>query len=387
MKRLLLPLLLLLFVNATTAQYNWSGGGWFAPAKAIDFAMAPNGNLYAACHVDNNYKALLLRSTDNGNTWTDITDVSYPADEYPHSIACVGNNILLAGMSVSISTDGGTVFSPAHSGLPFSFEPADLLVMPNGEVFFSGSELNGPKYEPRLYKSTNGGTNWSAVPLNGIASTLEVPRDLIHVNGKLVMAVEAWAVGGGSIYTSSDGGQNWTVASINAPDPTQFYRAVTFARGPGNELYLVGDHLAPATLPLFVSTNDGQSWSPLSHNGLTDFFATGGFIKSNGPFLLGGQLSGASQFVYEVYRSNNTVGLSEPGIGSRPVLYPNPAGDRLMLKAQDLAGASVKLVNALGMALPLNYSADGVIDVSGIEAGVYLLQVEEKFQAPVIISH
>ncbi len=114
----------------------------------------------------------------------------------------------------------GTVYRSADGGLTFAKSDLAISMSPNGGTRTLGERLavdpdNGQNVfygsvSTGLYVSANGGLHWSAVSGNGApSSTANVIGVRFDANGSGPSIVYA-VVSGGSIYKSTNGGVNWT---------------------------------------------------------------------------------------------------------------------------------------------------------------------------------
>lgn len=176
----------------------------------------------------------IYRTTNEGDLWTScspgLTDTSFV------SIAECANGALLAGTRGGIyrSTDSGATWAPSHPS-PAPAEASLLFVAASGSVFTGTG--NG------LFLSTDHGATWSAV--TSIPSTVRVTCIHPFSTSELIAGTVAHG-----IYRSTDGGLQW---SQHSNGPGRHIR--TFHAG------ATGVLLAGTTEGLFRSTDQGQSWS------------------------------------------------------------------------------------------------------------------------------
>jgi ligand-binding sensor domain-containing protein len=153
------------------------------------------------------------------------------------------------GNGVYISTNNGTNWTPANSGI----ENSGVL-----DLAFSGQSLFAGTYDG-LFKSTNDGSNWTEVNI-GLLSDYVTN---IAVSGSKIYAGSVY-----SIYFSSDYGTSWinlnTITGTWALDISDTSLFASFNSGKG----------------VYRSTNDGVSWVPVN-NGLTNIVLTFCFNGSN----------------------------------------------------------------------------------------------------------
>ena len=119
---------------------------------------------------------------------------------------------------------------------------------------------------PAIFRTTNGGTNWTTVPTSGV--NLDV-FCVWAIDANTAYVADGGAAGGAggnaSVYKTTNGGTNWTIVASTG-GTAGFFNGVVFSKtspnfgiaqsdppsGPGNTYYLS------------VTTNGGANWNPLS---------------------------------------------------------------------------------------------------------------------------
>lgn len=129
----------------------------------------------------------------------------------------------------------------------------------NGNTVYAATGTGG------VYKTTNGGTSWSAVN-SGFPSGYDITNLTIDPNNHLTL----YAVNNGKIYRTTDGGSNWTLSSsgttvysYNGNSTSDLIKGVIV--DPTNS-----NHLFSATIAsgywggVFESTNGGTTWTQVA---------------------------------------------------------------------------------------------------------------------------
>jgi hypothetical protein len=141
----------------------------------------------------------IYKSSDDGNTWTEVT-TGLPATSTFFSMAGRGDT-LFAGADTSgvfVTKNGGTNWAQANAGLTDTH--ISQLVLFGSRLF--AVTLNG------VFVSEDSGTSWTADK-----STLE------RVNGYLVLDDQLLAgTDASGAYFSSDGGTSWSPIGSGLPD-------------------------------------------------------------------------------------------------------------------------------------------------------------------------
>jgi hypothetical protein len=159
-------------VNALAA----SGNAIFAGGWSDSIAPPPPGGGDGSLA---NYGAGIFLSTNNGTNWT-AANSGLPADAWVHSFAMSGNTIFAGitiletyntgtGGGIFSSADNGSNWNAADSGLPMDLLVSSLAV--SGNTIFAGTDSG-------VFLSTNNGTSWKAansgLPIGPWVSSLAV---------------------------------------------------------------------------------------------------------------------------------------------------------------------------------------------------------------------
>ncbi len=186
----------------------------------------------------NNY---FIKTTDGGASWTNVscgTNVWYYTDvvfwDSNNGVASAYMNS--ADQCVFITSDGGNTWTQATSGIQ-----ANLM----GICYADQNTLFGVSTNANVYKSTDGGHNWT------VASNL----------GALLFGVEFadanFGVVGGEekIFTTNDGGTTWTTFTTGYEN---FYACKAYSDGTA--------YVGGTDENIYGTTDFGATWS-MEHNG------------------------------------------------------------------------------------------------------------------------
>ncbi len=172
------------------------------------------------------------------------------------------------GGGVFKSTDGGTNWTAMNNGFTNTtdFYVWVLAINPQtpdtlyAGALYAGAEGNG------VFKSTDGGTHWTA--MNNGLTYLDLYVSALAINPQAPDTLYAGTSGTHGMFKSTNGGANWTTMNNGLPkDSDSFFPPVdAFAINPQ----------APDTLyagtwgeGVFKSTNGGANWTAMN-NGLTN---------------------------------------------------------------------------------------------------------------------
>jgi len=192
--------------------------------------------VFTGLKVDGSFIKGIVRSSNNGNSWSQTGLTTYDI----YSIAVSSNNVFAGTEDNGVyrSTDNGNSFSQVSNFGTYSGEVA-LLISGNyifaGMWYFAGGAV---------YLSTNNGTNWT------LASQFNSPVKCLAVNGSYLFAGTMT----GGVYLSTNNGTTFAQTALN----NQEVRC----------LAVNGSNVFAGTNPngVFVSANNGSTWSQTSLN-------------------------------------------------------------------------------------------------------------------------
>lgn len=258
-------------------------GPAFASGRISDFAVNPDNynEYYVAVSSGNVWK-----TTNNGVTFQPVFENygSYSMgcitmDPNNHHVVWLGtgeNNHQRAlgyGDGVYKTTDGGKTWK--NMGLKDSRQIGKILVDPrNSDVVYVAAEGSawGPGGERGLYKTTDGGKNWTKVleisKHTGVNDIVMDPRnpDILYAASEQRRRHVHTKIGGGpetAIYKSTDAGDNWR--KLENGLPKAHIGGIGLAISPVNPdvIYAImqGNEQDGG---FFRSTDRGESWNKMS---------------------------------------------------------------------------------------------------------------------------
>ena len=210
-----------LFASTYTGLYRFNAGNWERLQFPVDgaelftsFAGAEN-SLYvkAELHFEkNDWKKQswwIFRSTDNGDSWTDITPTNawhFIGDPPDVELAAAGKTVLVIGKSdgfVARSIDNGNTWTLVeNTGIPISNSGISQVVAINESTYFSSGNSG-------ILHSIDGGLSWDRFNI-GMDSRIDNLISIRNNNGKNPSGT-FYALILSDIYKSSDNGKSWRV--------------------------------------------------------------------------------------------------------------------------------------------------------------------------------
>ncbi len=244
--------------KTTNAGMNWFVTPWESYMPSMVTVDPTDADTVYACDAASAGGGI-FKSTDGGINWSRLLDTmdnfncgvlidpTHPTTLYVSASMFIN----FQNDSVLKSIDGGMNWSKADTGL---LSGANLLAIDplNPKTLYA--DAGG------LYKTTDSGSHWSAVPSTGLPGGASVGGGLV-IDPAHPSTFYTWIYGSG-VYQSTNGGSTWSdithnLASKNvtslAMDPTQ-----------AGTLYVGTDNASA-----FQTTTGGTTWSALN-SGLTN---------------------------------------------------------------------------------------------------------------------
>lgn len=193
---------------------------------------------------------LLLRSTDDGDSWAVISLTGVDGGFY-RPYETTSGVLFVIGNYLYRSTDQGASWGKVLNGFPGVFEAAQLFESPEGTIFYGGGEAI------TLYRSDDGGRIWSPV-----SSYPKYLTGLIALDrsGKMVITF-----GDRTFFAPHPDSEWW---QLPAPNGLRLGSVVVASDAPGSFLFAIGDELyrlQPPSAPVRVGASNGKVMTLCSH--------------------------------------------------------------------------------------------------------------------------
>jgi photosystem II stability/assembly factor-like uncharacterized protein len=234
------------------------GGDVFdAAVSTIDSDIA-----LAGIAPDGSFGGTLYRSSDGGNTWSDVSALDgtsvFDIEFTPDGMAYIGTQD-----SIRKSTDGGLTWVTLNLGIGLNDQVFDVTLDPsNSSVIWAGIADAFGSQPVNVMRSTDGGATWvdrtppRAQPISGRGIAVD-PGD-----SNTVIVVFGGDFEGGEVWVTTDGGDSWVDRSAGLPSNPM--HAVVYD---GNRLLVGGgQRFGSEFVGLYESTDLGMTWTPL-HDG------------------------------------------------------------------------------------------------------------------------
>lgn len=422
MKKLLLLLAFVPFSGLNAQTWISQATGFTDPSRGLDEIIALDANTVWAKAYDGSGGGLEVQeftmTTNGGTTWTPgVIDVGNPALGI-NNICPI--NSTTAWVSAVNPTDGtgSVVYKTSDGGA--SWEQQNSAGFTSGSSFVNfvhffdenvgfaaGDPANG---EFEIWRSTDGGANWTLVPAANIPPFLSGEYGYNGGNvvvgnvtwmptnkGRILKSVDqglTWTVSqapltdfGGTaqsgrlafsdasngcllktvgtvytFYTTSNGGTTWSAGSTF----TGSHRLLSYV--PGTTV-LVGTSQA-APVGSSYSINNGLAWTPIEADMQR---GTSSFVNGSTGWCAGFSTNATTD---GIFRFDGTLANPTFEADAAIEVYPNPANNFVTISSQ-LDSYDLNVTDLTGKVV-LQQSLSGIensVDVSSLSSGVYLFNI------------
>lgn len=355
----------------------------------IDFADCNNGMAAGG--------ATIAKTTNGGATWSEIIRSDFVAlNILINSCAYVPNNPSKAYFATSVGTiyksDNINATSPVIDPVfaNGNEQMLDIATVGNDSVWvcgYSGFSVPSANRSPKVFKSINGGLNWTTVSTFPAGTNsqqfrcIEFPsRNIGYVTGSR-----------DTIWKTTDGGATWNKLPLPTPGVTPQITYTDMFALDNNTVFLTGNGFPRKVI--FRTTDGGNTWQDISSNSLLilpvgNFNSVvfhdlnNGYVGSAGGFLVTNDGGASWRLDIPSATTNHTSMSFSPktvpggtafanrklfsvGIFANHIMeYGNPAN--LNVSSTETIGSSCDnaaqgtvTINAIGGIAPYTYNIDG----------------------------
>lgn len=291
----------------------------------------------------------IVKTTDGGASWEYVIDDQIGGFR---KVIEVENNIFVTDNQGGIqrSLDEGATWEELNTNTEKAINAIYFL---NAQFGLAGGSSG------TLLKTTDGGDNWEALPVEGNNSILS-----IHIESE----EKIWLIVAGlfdNIWSTEDGGATWT--TFSTPD-NAYWKHIEFVND--TTAYLVGGSSAFGRV--YKTTDGGESWE---QNHFTDTDVKDIHVEeseSSSRIWIAG-VGGNIEFLEETI--TNTF---SPIVVKSIPLSPNPTNDQIQLNLPDefAPEASVFLYNAQGELLQ-KMPLQSTYSLAHLKNGLYWLRISD----------
>jgi photosystem II stability/assembly factor-like uncharacterized protein len=421
--KLYLSIIVTVFTLTLKAQWTSEASGFSTNGFAIIDMSAVNSNVVWATGLDTNFSSpsnVFTKTLDGGTTWTAGT-ISGAGGYFSNGVFAHSKDTAWISLN-DLVNGGGFIYKTSDGGATWVAQPTATFATPAGYVddiyFFDKNngvcigDSNTGYWE--IYKTTNGGTNWSRILAANIPSN--TPGETGSVDSYCVNGNTIWfGTSAGRVYKSTNMGATWTVTStgltlvykvvfkdamnglaidgggslVKSTDGGATWSTLSYT---GN-LYGFDLCFVPGTTGTYYSTgagpngssyslNDGQTWiniDGLQHTALA-------FINSTTGWSGGVNASPTSGGVFKWTGAATGIKSNAFPDGVESDLYPNPFTSETTLKLNtkntDFSKLSVEVFDVLGKSVLKRNDFDSFgqmkIQKDNLKSGVYFYKVYDS---------
>jgi photosystem II stability/assembly factor-like uncharacterized protein len=372
------------FLHTTDSGTNWIFVDPFPsdtvecmsdPSVSMSWVGTTHGwNINSIGSLDSSRGAVIYKTTNSGANWSKIALSNEDGDcGIQLQFTDINNGLALlfnfnGGIATFLRTsDGGNTWNPFPGIGLFYFVDIN-----NGWAHHGSGQMG---FDPpfKIYKTTDGGSNWTEQFSDNTAGQFNAIRFSDLNNG--------WVVGAnGKVLKTTNGGTNWTFVTNSGVNPLKSCK--TFFPLDASNVWISSRQDDPHYTPYLVYTSDGGStWTsqttpfgdPVDPNDIFSIYFTN---SQNG--WITGDYGRIAKYTGATSVEDEVNGLSDYSLGQN---YPNPfnPSTRINYNVGEQGLVQLKVYNILGVEIATlvneqqnsgNYTVD--FDAAGFSSGVYI---------------
>jgi photosystem II stability/assembly factor-like uncharacterized protein len=349
----------------------------------------PNGNTVYALESNDSYVFTgtggngIWRSSDNGETWTDINNgiVAW----YYFSLLSAGDTLFAGSFGiVNMSTNNGDSWTDLNIGLDLNDNI--LSLSKHGDFLWAGVSNKGvyrcwlntgewitvnsglhlnptvndiiaigtdfyAATDAGVYKLTENAADWVLLD-NGLPNAIQI-NQLFFSNSVLLAGTS------GGLYKSVDLGESWSLISSGV---TSNLNVKSFAQMGG--LLFLGSQNG-----VYQSNNMGDNWFSINQGLSNQLFVTSMNAQNNYLFV------GASGNIFRNESFPLSTGQTDDFQNTALIVYPNPTIDRVAIVGNQSELKSITFFDLHGRHVKTIKGEENEIDVSDLPSGTYSILI------------
>jgi hypothetical protein len=238
--------------------------GWPASKSVV----LPDGSIVLAGSLHSE----VWRSTDQGNTWTQMTASASWSGRNSHAIVALpdGSIVLMGGYDGSsyfndvwCSVDQGATWTQVTASAEWTARSGHTSVaLPDGSIVLMGG-YDGSSRLNDVWRSTDQGATWTQMTASAEWTARSYHSSVVLPDGSIVlMGGYAPYSGKRDVWRSTDQGATWTLMTASAEWTARNYHASVAL--PDGSIVLTGGYTTAGSNDVWRSTDQGATWTQIT---------------------------------------------------------------------------------------------------------------------------
>ncbi len=359
------------FTKTTNGGDSWGPGTIDVGNSTLGIAMIHARSAtkaYIAAYKTNTGTQGIYVTTDGGSTWTRQTSADYQSSTSFTNVVyfwndndgfCMGDPVN-GEFELYTTTNGGSTWTAVNGdNIP---NPLSGEYGYTGQYDAVGNDIWFTTNKGRLYHSSDKGYTWtvSQTPVSDFGGqTVSAVFDFKDSNNGIIID------NSGNVYKTTDGGQNWTSVSITG---NVFTLGVDWIDGT-NTIFSAGGNPAGSS----YSTDGGMTWTTIDseqHIGVE-------FLNENVGFSGYFNTDATTQGIWK-WQPNTPTNVSTTDLSTDINIYPNPTKEKITVT--NVNNAYISIFDLSGrLLLSKSANSNNVIfNLSSLNTGTYILKIVNK---------
>ena len=296
--------------NGTTWTLMTDNAEWKRRMGHSSVAL-PDGSIVLMGGWSYGYDSDVWRSMDNGATWTLMTNNPGWGGRYDHSsVALPDGSIVLMGGSTSgdnkndvwRSTDKGATWTRMNASAGWSARyESSAVALPDGSIVLMGGR-EGSDEKNDVWRSTDNGVTWTQMTTGAEWSPRWDHSSVVLPDGSIMLTGGYSSGRKNDVWRSTDNGATWTQVTASAEwSPREGHSSVVL---PGGSIVVIGGFDGGSANDIWRSADNGTTWSLVYQGaGWRGRYGHSSVALPDGSIVLMGGLSGGSK--NDVWRSTD----------------------------------------------------------------------------------